>query len=731
MDDRFLPEFLAEAEDLLEALFADIEALRARHGEGRARRELVGRIFRQVHTIKGAALAAGLDATGRIAHELESLLDGVRRGRIAVEPALLDAFEDGVQAVSENLSAASRGREPSSPGHEVIERLRRFAPPASDARSAHPLDDTAVAALDALPEEIARSLGEHELHRLRETTAEGATLHVVRADFDLGSFDEQFRSLSDALTRTGEVISTLPGVEPGRPDRVHFKLLYATHESRAELSARVEPFGGVVLPPETKANGAGEKRPGAAFVGSLRAGEGEAESRAPESRAETGAARASSPPSSITSSAASVSDASTAAALTSLVRVPLGELDDLISTAHELFNETLAAIDLGNKSRRDDDKDAQSSDASDYEETRVADIRRRFLALEERLIGLRMVSVKQTLERVARAGLSAARLAEKSLEIELSGGEVRLDKSLADAIADPLLHLLRNAVDHGIEPPLERLAAGKQERGRIRLEAEAEGSRAVLRVADDGRGIDPERIARAAEAQGIFEPGAKLDEQQALRLIFRPGFSTVGEASSMSGRGVGLDVVESTVEQLGGELRVWSRAGAGTTFEMRLPTTLALVSASIIHSSGSQYCVDASHILEEAFISSSDIEQGGDGRSFALWRDESLPLVSMSALLSKDDEPAIANVAEGESMPVIISRVAARSIEAEQEGAAPKRAAVAVERFGGRSEVLVRSLGRHSTRWRGIGGATELGDGTIALLLDLPRLLEMKMARRF
>jgi two-component system chemotaxis sensor kinase CheA len=200
-------------------------------------------------------------------------------------------------------------------------------------------------------------------------------------------------------------------------------------------------------------------------------------------------------------------------------------------------------------------------------------LRQRFAELEEKLIGMRMSPLAQTLARAVRAGTIAARTVGKEIDFETVGGDVRLDKSLSDAISDPLLHLLRNAVDHGIESPSERAAAGKSARGLIKLEALAEGSRVRLRITDDGRGIDTQLVAQAARERGMIDENAPVTNEQALRLIFAPGFTTAATVSNVSGRGVGLDVVERAIEQVGGEILIKSEAGSGTTFELLLPTT--------------------------------------------------------------------------------------------------------------------------------------------------------------
>jgi two-component system chemotaxis sensor kinase CheA len=723
MDEQLLREFLAEAEDLIEVLFGDIQALRARHTEGRARRELVGRIFRHAHTIKGSAAAAGLDVIGELAHEFETLLDGVRMGRVAVDASVLEAFEATINAIAAALSAIARGETPILP-HTLVEQLRRLAFVGAQQSQPAAQANAAASVLASLPEGIVISLSDYEQHRLREAVSEGARLFLVTVDFDLMTFDEQFRNLSDALGEGGEVISTLPGMEASAPTSVNFRIVYATDEARSEVVERLKPFGASLVEERQGAQGtaaqesrgrhdAGGAGPVGAPSATGRTDLADTDAADAAADADPGAAYDELPP------------APSAASLTMLVRVPLDELDDLISATHELFTDTSALLDL-----------ALATDLASPERTeieiRAPRVRRRFVELEERLIELRMVPVRQTLERAARAGQSAARVAGREVDFETVGGEVRLDKSLADAVADPLLHLLRNAVDHGIEPSAERLRLGKTERGHVRLEAIAEGSRVLLRVTDDGRGIELERITRAAVERGLISADERLTEQQGLRLIFRPGFSTASELSTVSGRGVGLDVVEQAVEQAGGELRVWTTRGAGTTFEMRLPTTLALVPSLVVCSAENRYCVDASHIVEAGYVSLADTERVGDAQ-VVRWRGSLVPLVSLRALLAQPEDER----ADQERIPVIISRIAGREADAETGAgrsasslvAAPagERAAVAVDAWDGHSEVLVRSLGRHATRWRGVSGATELRDGTVALMLDLPRLLEMHL----
>ncbi|HEX8459475.1 MAG TPA: ATP-binding protein [Pyrinomonadaceae bacterium] len=704
MDEQLLREFLAEADERVEALFADVERLRrvSTASDGRARRELVARIFRHVHTLKGsAATLPQLSALSRLAHEFENLLDAARQGRMPLTDAAIDACEDATQALSLLLERAARGDDVvSEPPHAVVEQLRRHAGASAVAHAAH-ADEVAARtgagdtegarqtfareAADELPEEIARGLSAAERQHLNESVGEGASACVIAAAFDLATLDEHFGRLTSALGECGEIISTFPG-DPGAPDHISFHILYAANCTRAELEARLAPHGARIA---WTATGSASREVGA---------------RATER-----------------------ADASPA---TVYVRVPLGELDELVTATHELFNETLAILEqagAGGASMPLDDEQQAHSLSSLWEES-ARRLREDFGALEDRVMRLRMQPLLPVLERAARAARIAARVAGKEIDLEVTGGEVRVDRSLAEQIAEPLLHLLRNAIDHGIEPAEERRAQGKSPRGRVRLDVAAEGSRVRVRVADDGRGIDTECVGRVAVAQGLVAPGTRVTEEHALRLIFRPGFSTAARVSDVSGRGVGLDVVEHSLERAGGELRVRTVRGAGTTFELRVPLALSLVRVVQVRAAGGHaYAFDASHVVDTVELEPAEIEFDDEGRARAHVDGGKLSLVWLRSLL--DGAPVRPpGDAGARRVPALVLRRDRDETDAWQRaGDAPtERLLVAVESIEGVREALVRSLGRYATRWRGVGGAFEQRNGTVALLLDLPKLLKRR-----
>jgi two-component system, chemotaxis family, sensor kinase CheA len=344
-----------------------------------------------------------------------------------------------------------------------------------------------------------------------------------------------------------------------------------------------------------------------------------------------------------------------AATTTDSVRINLEELDRIISSTHKLFRQT---GELG------------------------------LLQLSADLMHLRMVPAGKLLQRALRAGRSAAIAIGKEVEFELRGADLLLDKSLSEAIADAVVHLVRNAVDHGIERNEERVKLGKPRSGRILIEAAAFQGQTRITVTDDGRGIDPEVVAKAAKRLGLVQKDAILNSDQCIRLLFRTGFSTAPEVSKVSGRGVGLDVVETGVEDVGGSVRVRGQLGKGSAFEIRLPVTFGLLEVVPITLSGRRYLIDASHVISNPKI---------ENDSSPVW------LSSLLGHASADQR--------NEEQPKLLCQFGDRPT------------VLIVDEIGERQHALIRGLGRRSGRWFGVAGASELRDGTVVLLLDLPRLV--------
>lgn len=652
--DQTQREFLAELADLVEQIFADLDELRTTKTEGQARRELIDRVFRHVHSVKGSSASFGLEVVSHIAHEFENLLAEIRARRVLVDDEVLDTCESAAEALSESLTLAESGAV--QPTHRALfERLRAAA--LDRAHGSDAVDRDMI--LKNIPFEIWESLNESEKNKLISIATEGSPLFLVGTSFDIGDFDAEFFRLKEKLAGFGEVISTSSAVNTDRPDKINFRILYAANSDLQTIQTAVSAFAEV--------------------------GFEEIVSMDNDLTISKEIFSASQPPVSIPR-------------LSNFVRTDLDRLDRLISSTHALLRTTSTTLNLAM---------SQLPVPSEELHNMNRQIRSSFIGLEEELINLRLASLGPTLQRAARAGRGAARLDGKQINFEISGAELRLDRLLIDAIADPLIHLVRNAVDHGIETVEERTKAGKPPGGTVKIEAVSEGSQSRLRVVDDGRGVDPRFITEAARRLGLFKSDAQLDMEQSLRLIFRPGFTTLSSVSDISGRGVGLDVVETSVEQVGGELRVSSKPGYGTTFEIRLPVTFGLVATNVIVSAGKHYCIPASQTLG---IDAIDIVDGTSGA-------DRIPQVLMRDLLGQPEEP-------DDSM----SRLQLITCQFTDERAGlddqkTRCVGIVVDEVEAPQEVLVRNLGRHAGRWYGIAGATELRDGTVALVLDLPRLL--------
>jgi len=655
-------EFLIEIEELIEKVFSGLDQLREDSANQNSRRQSIDQVFRHVHSIKGLSAAIGLEAVSHIAHEFETLLDALRIGRVPVDEGVLQISEHAVDALAESLGLAASGIvEPSR--RALFNQIQTAARRESGESSA---DTEAV--LESIPSDIWQALSEDEKQRIVNVVQEGTPVFVVAASFDITSFDEEFFRLREILAQTGEVIATSPTVDPRQSDQVNFRILYANPATLADLQK-------------------GTAGSGATFT-------------RVERRETSAPVAANSQPITTSDNTTSVS------ALATFVRTDLAKLDHLISSTHELLRATSSALGIAVGQKQTNKRTREQL------QSLAETIRTSFMGLENELINLRMISLGPTLQRAMRTGRTAARSIGKEIDFEVTGKDLRVDKVLADALADPLIHLIRNAVDHGVESRDERMRLGKASRGKIRIEATSEGSQSRIRVTDDGRGIDPLEISKAALRLGITTEPSELDVERSLRLIFRAGFTTVASATDVSGRGVGLDVVETAVEQVGGELRVSSKPGFGTTFEIRLPVTFGLLSAMVLVANGNRYCIPANQIVDIGAVPGKKPSKNKRTKG-----DNAQP-IQLSELLGRSS----VRKKSGKGARLITFQLS--ELEQQASGNPRDEIHIIVDEVKGTEEVLVRSLGRQGGRWYGVAGATELRDGTVALVLDLARLLD-------
>jgi two-component system chemotaxis sensor kinase CheA len=338
----------------------------------------------------------------------------------------------------------------------------------------------------------------------------------------------------------------------------------------------------------------------------------------------------------------------------------------------------------------------------------VGQIDRHIRELQERIMAVRMVPVKQALGRLPRLVRDLSATCGKQVTLVVSGEETELDKGVVERVSDPLTHLVRNAVDHGLETPQERRAAGKHPVGRIQIEAYQEGGSIYILVADDGRGIDVERVVARAAERGLIAPGQHLTPEEALALIFQPGVSTAEQVTEVSGRGVGMDIVRRNLESLGGGITIYNERGKGTQFRIKLPLTVAILDGQAVRVGDQTYLFPLVTILESVRPAPGSVHPLAGAGEVILVRGKTLPLIRLHRLFGLED----AVVDPGEGLVVIV----------EHEG---RLAAVLVDEILGQQQVVIKSLEANYAKVDGIASATILGDGRVALILDVPGILAL------
>jgi two-component system chemotaxis sensor kinase CheA len=333
---------------------------------------------------------------------------------------------------------------------------------------------------------------------------------------------------------------------------------------------------------------------------------------------------------------------------------------------------------------------------------------RKLNELQKSVIEIRMVPVGQIYSKLSRTVRKLARELKKELELVLRGEDTELDKMMVEELTDPLMHIIRNAIDHGIEPAEERRTKGKSAVGRVTLNAYQQGNSVVIDVTDDGRGIDAERIRKVAIDRGLIGPKEVIDQQRANELLFMPGFSTATQVSEISGRGVGLDVVKRNIQELKGTIEVMTRAGEGTTFRISLPITLAIIQALIVAAGGEKFAIPLTSVEESLRIYSRDIRTVERREVFTL-RDFTLPLLRLADAFHSDDGR---EHGPDTKWFVVVTR------------AGEKVVGLLVDALVRQQEVVIKSIGERLKTIPGIAGATEIGESEIVLVVDVGTLID-------
>ncbi|HEP8651395.1 TPA: chemotaxis protein CheA [Pseudomonas aeruginosa] len=747
-DEEILQDFLVEAGEILEQLSEQLVELESRPDD----MDLLNAIFRGFHTVKGGAGFLQLNALVECCRIAENVFDILRKGERRVSSELMDVVLQALDTVNAMFDQVREQSEPTPATPELLAALARLAEP-EGAEPAEPVQAPPAAVPPAEPaappeapaQSASSDITDDEFEQLLDAlqgdeAPASAVAEAPAAPAGDEISDAEFEALLDQLHGKGKFVPPAVSAEPAQVpakavepaaaaagddisddefeallDELHGKGKFGDVPEAAGTPAAPAAAAPAAAPAEQgkapaaaggdeisddefeslldelhgkgKFNGASEAVAAAAAVAKNIAAKSPAAK--PVAPAKAAAARPAAP------------DRPAASEAETTVRVDTARLDEIMNMVGELVLVRNRLVRLGLNSG--DEAMAKA----------VANLDVVTGDLQMSVMKTRMQPIKKVFGRFPRLVRDLARNMKKEINLELVGEETDLDKNLVEALADPLVHLVRNAVDHGIESPEEREAAGKPRVGQVVLSAEQEGDHILLMITDDGKGMDAEVLRNKAVEKGLLERDAadRLTDLECYNLIFAPGFSTKTEISDVSGRGVGMDVVKTKISQLNGTVNVFSQKGSGSKIVIKVPLTLAIMPTLMVMLGSQAFAFPLVNVNEIFHL---DLSRTNvvDGQEVVIVRDKALPLFYLKRWLV----PSAAHEEQGEGHVVILS-------------VGTQRIGFVVDQLVGQEEVVIKPLGKMLQGTPGMAGATITGDGRIALILDVPSMLK-RYARR-
>lgn len=753
-DEEILQDFLVEAGEILEQLSEQLVELESRPDDA----DLLNAIFRGFHTVKGGAGFLQLHELVECCHIAENVFDILRKGERRVDSELMDVVLEALDAVNAMFSQVRERSEVTPATPELLAALARLAEPASadEAVEAPVVEVAAAAPAEAVAEAASDEITDNEFEALLDSlnaakdqpaavaapaTGAAATDEITDSEFESlldqlhgkGQFavdavapaaaapaatasagkaesgditDDEFEALLDQLHGKGsfDPSSTVPAAvaapaagataSAGKGDEItdnEFEALldelHGKGKFEPEVAAAVAAPAAATKPAATAAPAPAAK-PAAAPAAAAKP----VAAPAPAKAAAPAAAKPAAPP----------AEKPVASEAETTVRVDTARLDEIMNMVGELVLVRNRLVRLGLNSG-----DEAMSKAVSNLDVVTAD-------LQTAVMKTRMQPIKKVFGRFPRLVRDLARQLKKEINLELVGEETDLDKNLVEALADPLVHLVRNAVDHGVETPEEREASGKPRGGRVILSAEQEGDHILLSISDDGKGMDPNVLRAIAVKRGVMDKDAadRLSDTDCYNLIFAPGFSTKTEISDVSGRGVGMDVVKTKIAQLNGTINIYSTKGQGSKIVIKVPLTLAIMPTLMVMLGNQAFAFPLVNV-NEIFHLDLSTTNVVDGQEVVIVRDKALPLFYLKRWLVS----SAVHEEQHEGHVVILS-------------VGTQRIGFVVDQLVGQEEVVIKPLGKMLQGTPGMSGATITGDGRIALILDVPSMLKRYAARR-
>ncbi len=667
-----LKDFISETEEIIGSLNLDLVRLADALDTGDCDPDVLNGIFRGAHSIKGLAGMFGFDDLSRLSHAMETILDGLRLGKVPFTQALIDTLFSALDMLIRLIDGKSNDENFTLDLRGILAQINRAAEGKAQT-VANPL-----AGFNIEPG-ILNVLTEFEEHRLLENVRKGRFIHLLRMNFDLASFDQDLAEITQQLKQKGEVISTLPSAgDIGA--RIAFQILFGSELDHADIlmllgrdDLDIHTYGDAVGASEPESFDLQDPINEAASASELR----------------------------LPTSVEAEDGASSLRSISRTVRVDIDKLDLLMNIVGELVLSKSSIANISERLKGSGEKELATELGK---ATRI--LERRLHELQKGVMDVRMVPVGQLFEKMTRIVRRVTNEQGKKVDLDIRGADTELDKLIIEDVSDPLMHIIRNAIDHGLELPQERRIAGKPEKGFIKLWASQKGNHVVVEVHDDGRGIDIGKVRRKAIEKGLISENQALTEEESYELLFMPGFSTRDEVSDMSGRGVGMDVVKSNITALSGMIEVKSQPGQGTSMIITLPITLAIIKALIVQVDDKTYAIPINLVLETMMIEADAIETV-EKREVIELRKNTVPLLRLDQVFGLQ-------AAGTDNQRLLFVAIV---------GLAEKRMGFVVDELLGQQDVVIKPLGKALSFVKGVAGAAELGNQKTILVLDVAGLM--------
>ncbi|MBB2197448.1 chemotaxis protein CheA [Gluconacetobacter sp. 1c LMG 22058] len=741
MDD-ILQIFFQECDEQLQELERGLSAL----SDGESEHETVNAVFRAVHSIKGGAASFGLDNLVRFAHVFENSLDGLRSGRFAPTHDVVKVFLKAMDVLSDLVNEARGGATVDSArvaeSHAELANIsgtggNQNASQAATTEDVIPADFSPVPMdFEPVPTDFEPVPFDFDFGEEEATPAAASLLVTFRPHDALYERGDDARNILIGLTDLarecdGEILTTcdrsaLPPLTDLLPDKSYLSWQVVLPPAVSEDSANAvfdwvsedcdfsivregaeaaapqeppveqpEPAEVVAVMPPVEDHEAPPPAPAPSVAHPIQILSPLPAPATPD--AHPGPSPAGSAASSTANGAAQTAARKPEQAS---IRVDLHRIDDLMDLVGELVIAQAAIESLSRRTDAAGQHELVQSISSMQSLTRD---------IQDAVMAVRAQPVRAVFQRMQRVVREASSMTHKDIVLTLEGEDTEVDRTLVEKLTDPLTHMLRNAVDHGIESPEARIAAGKPAEGHIVLSAEHRSGRILITIKDDGAGINRQRVFETAVKRGVIPADAVLSDEEINNLIFMPGFSTAAQVSNLSGRGVGMDVVKQAIQSLGGRISISSVPGKGTTFGFSLPLTLAILDGMLISASGSTMVIPISSVIETMIVNQSDVYALPDGSNVISIRGDCMPLIPLATVLK------LSNSSTPDSLDASVILVV------ENESGA--RAALIVDEIRDQTQVVIKSIESNYRQIFGVSAATILGDGSVSLILDVSALV--------